>query len=480
MSHLKRNLGYQTVYQILNTCLPLITAPYLSRCLGAEKLGVYTYVNSISGYFVLFAMLGIVNYGTRCIAEAQNQAADRNRIFCEIFCVQLLSAGAAALGYGGFLLLYGGDQGQIFLIQGIAVLACLLDISWYFFGMEDFRFIVLRSAVLRVSSVALILLLVKRPEDLWIYALIMAGCTLLNDLILWPRALGRLRPVRPARASVRRHLRPILLLFFPLLALSVYHLMDKTMLGLLCPYAQSGYYNNADKLINIPVGILTGIGAVMLPRISALVTEKREDEAASLLLVSLEGILAAAWAIAFGISAISAEFVPLFFGPGYDPCIRLTVVLSPVLLFKSVSLLIRNGYLIPHYHDRQYIHSVIFGAVINFAANLLLIPRYGALGASVGTILAEAGACLWQLVFVGRRLPLWRTLRKSAWYPVFGALMLLCVRCVSRLATGSAVRTVLLEVLVGAATYGGLCLLYWRLSRSPVFSALASGRRRTK
>ena len=476
MASLKKNIGYQSAYQILNTCLPLITAPYLSRYLGSEMIGVYSYSVSLSGFFVLFAMLGVTNYGTRCIAEVQNQKQLRSKTFCEIYSVQLCSSGVMFLLYLAFCLLYSGEQKLFILIQGIAVFASMLNISWLFFGLEKFRFIVIRSAIIRITGVVLILILVKKPEDLWIYSLIMVGSTLINDAVLWAKVRRLVDFCRPEFSAVKKHFKPMLMLFFPLLAMSVYHLMDKVMLGMLNLFDQGGYYINADKLISIPTNVLTGIGAVLLPRISALRKENKLQEARSLFFLSIEGITAASCAFSFGIAAVANVFVPFFFGPGYDPCIQLTMILAPVLLIKSVSLVMRNAYLIPNRYDRQYIWSVVFGAVCNLIANIILIPLFGAVGASLGTLIAEAAACMWQVVFISRKLPIWGSLAKNLWYVFFGCAMFFAVLSVESAVNMAPVWKLIVEIAIGGAVFCLLCLTYWKISGNPILSIYTANR----
>lgn len=184
-SSIKRNLGYQTVYQILNTCLPLITAPFLSRILGAENLGIYSYITSISSFFVLFAMLGIVNYGTRLIAEYNNEKDRISSAFSEIYTIQLTMSLACSVLYTGYVYLFCKDNTLIALIQGITVIACAININWVFFGLEEFKLTVMRNMVIRLTTVVLILLLVRNSSDLWVYTLLMAGGTMISDAVLW-------------------------------------------------------------------------------------------------------------------------------------------------------------------------------------------------------------------------------------------------------------------------------------------------------
>ena len=399
MSKLKKNLGYQTIYQILNTCIPLITSPYLARVLGAEKQGVFSYTQSIINYFTLFAMLGVENYGTRTIANCGDDREKRSKSFWNIYffqmCCTLLSIGI----YVVYLTRICSQNVYIAFLQIFYLLGSLVDINWLFFGVEKFKTTVSRNMIIRISSVVLILSTVRKPSDLWIYTLIMAGSTFLSNIILWFFASKEVdvKAIRTvSKKEVVKHIKPNLVLFVPLMAMSVYHIMDKTMLGLLSTYKQVGYYYNADKIINIPIGILIGIGTVMLPRMTALNSNGLINEAKKLFLLSIELIVAVSSAMACGIFAMSVEFTPLFFGSGYDECIRVIMMLSPILVIKGLSLVVRMQYLIPNQKEKIFIESVFWGAGINLIVNLLLIVRLGALGVAIGTMAAELVSCFWQ------------------------------------------------------------------------------------
>ena len=72
MEGIKKNLVYNVAYQILIIILPFITAPYISRVLGAHNVGTYSYTQAFASYFYLFAMLGVVIYGNRTIAAVRD------------------------------------------------------------------------------------------------------------------------------------------------------------------------------------------------------------------------------------------------------------------------------------------------------------------------------------------------------------------------------------------------------------------------
>ncbi|MBO4413911.1 MAG: flippase [Clostridia bacterium] len=466
MNHVKKNLFLQTVYQVLSTCLPLITAPFLSRRLGATQLGVFSFTSSVVAYFTLAAMLGTVNYGTRSIAQVKDDREKRDTVFSGIFSLQIIVTLVATAAYVVYLLFFCRENKTVAMIQGVALISCLANINWLFFGVEEFRITVSRSIVIRIASVILILALVKDEADLWLYTLIMVGSTLLSNLILFlymPKYVSlKMVPV----SELKEHIKPNLVLFIPLLAMTVYHTMDKTMLGALSSYEQSGFYYNSDKVVQIPFTVVNGIGTVMLPRMSALLAEGRQKEADRMFMTTLEGVAAASIAVSCGIAAVANEFIPIFFGSGYDPCILITIVFTPILLVKGFAVIARTQYLIPMNMEKEFTKSVIGGAITNLILNLILIPPYGALGAAIATVIAELVACVMQFVALrGRKLGIGKLLLKTPFYAIIGFMMIGVVRLVSLINVPGIVKLII-EIVTGACFFGTVCLIYWAKTKN--------------
>ena len=472
MSSIKKNLRLQTAYQILSACMPLITAPYLARKLGAAQLGVFSYTTSIVMYFTLIAMLGTINYGTRSIASVKDDRQKRNETFTSIFVLQAAVTMIASSAYTIYLLFFCRDNKIIAILQGIALLNCLVDINWLFLGVEDFQITVTRNIIIKIATVGMILLLVRKESDLWIYTLVMLGGTFLCNIILFCYLPKYASFTKVTVAQIKEHIKPNLILFVPLLAMTVYHTMDKTMLGFMSAYDQSGFYYNSDKIVQIPLCIIIGIGTVMLPRMSSLLAEGKQKEADGLFITTMEGVAAISIALGCGIAAVSTEFIPFFFGPGYDPCIPLTNVFTPILLFKGFSIISRTQYLVPMKMEKEFTKSVVFGAAANLLLNFILIPSYGAMGATIATVIAEIVACILQFISLrGKQLGIKRLLINTAFYLVIGFAMIVVVRLTARI-SASIVIKLLIEVAIGGLFYGGVCFAFWAKTNNAFYEIL--------
>lgn len=458
-----KNFLYNVTYQLLLLLLPLVTTPYISRVLGASNVGVYTYTYTIANYFMLFAMLGVKNYGNRSIAAVRDDPERLQTTFWEIFGLQFICSAVVGGVYLCFALLFEAENRTIFLLQGLYVLSGALDISWLFMGLEKFKITVSRNIVIKLLSLAAIFSLVHSADDLWIYTLIMALSSLLSQGYLWfylPRYVKRFRP---SFSRMVGHLRAELVLFVPVIAVSLYKMMDKIMLKQMSSYEQVGFYEGSDRILGIPLGVITALGTVMLPRMSNLAAKANIQKSMQYIRNSLSFAMFLGVGMMFGISAIADDFVPLFLGAEYIPTVSLLQVMSPTVLFIAWANVIRTQYLIPNHHDRSYIISVMLGAGVNMVVNLLLIPRMAAMGAVIGTVLAEASVCICQTLMVRRKLDIRRYLIDTLPFLVPGAIMFALIRVIRSLFSAPvSVIVIAVEILIGGAVYvllAGLCLI---------------------
>lgn len=179
-----KNYIYNLIYQILVLILPLITAPYISRVLGAENIGIYSYTLSISAYFILFGSLGIALYGQREIAYKQKSRYKRSRAFWEILILRTITMAISLLIF--YFTFATSTQYQIYYkILMLEIVGNCFDISWFFQGMEDFKKTVTRNTIVKLISIICIFSFVKTREDLPIYFIIYVLSILIGNLSLW-------------------------------------------------------------------------------------------------------------------------------------------------------------------------------------------------------------------------------------------------------------------------------------------------------
>lgn len=448
---IKKNFIYNSLYQILTIAIPLITTPYVSRVLGPNGVGEYSYRYSIAYYYMIFILLGLNNYGNRTIAQSRNDKEKLAKSFWSIYIMQFTIGVIVNLLYLIYSLIISTDS-RISLIMCGYVLSSTLDINWFFFGMEKFKMSVTRNFCIKILSTIAICAFVKSSSDLLIYCIILASSTLLSQCVLWPYVLKTLKRPRLSKKEIYIHIKPNLLLFLTVIGVSLFKILDKIMLGIMTEKMEVGFYESSEKIIAVPTALITSLGTVMLPYMSNKVGVEKKETDISVIYYSILFAMLMSSSFCFGIMGIAKEFVPFFYGKGYEKCILLFWILLPSCLFLAFANVIRTQYLLPHQMDIPYVISAFLGAFVNIILNFCLIPQYGALGAAVGTLIAEMVVCLYQSRQVKKYLPLKMYIIKSSVFVISGVIMFSTLIFMN-INLGSAIRTILGKIMIGIGIY---------------------------
>lgn len=452
MSNLKSNFIYNIIYQILVIILPFITAPYLSRVIGAEGTGIYSYTYSVAYYFMLISMLGISNYGNRLIAKVKDNQEELNCKFSSLLYFHLIFSFIITVIYILYLIFFVKNNLNIAIIQTLFVISSLFDISWFFFGLEKFKITVTRNIIIKFFSVACIFIFVKTKENINIYTFIMAFSTFLSQVSLWTflKKYVNLRKVK--LSEIVQHFKPCCIMFIPVIAYSIYKVMDKIMLGNMSTMIEVGLYENAEKIINIPMGIITALGTVMLPKVSNLVANGKNEESLKYMNSSINFVVFMSTALILGLVAVSPTFIPFYFGKEFTKSAILVQVLSGTIICISIANVLRTQYLIPHEEDMKYIKSVCLGAIANLIFNILLIPRLNSIGAAIGTLIAEFTVMIVQIIDIKKEVSIVKYIRNALVY-LSGGIIMFIVIYPFRYLNLSELVIVIMQVLIGAIIF---------------------------
>ena len=463
----KKNILYNSVYRCVVIITPLITSPYLARVLGAKKLGIYATANAFATYFVLIALLGVNDYGNRTVAQVREDRGRLSDCFWQIYYLQFFLTIVLSCIYLFSIRVF-PRYFRIQLILGIYVVSSLFEINWFAYGMEQFKLTSIRSVVIRLLMVACIFLFVKGENDLWKYTLIIAAGNIVSLLVIVPLVFQYTDFRKPDFSEMKRHLRPDILLFLPIVATSVYQYLNKLMLGNWAVSAEVGFYQNAENIITLPSFLTTAIVTVMLPYSSNLVAKGDNDGNEQLLQSSVKYTSILNLAMAFGIFSIAGDFIPWYLGKGFERSAVLIKLMAPVIFLNGLSSVLRYQYIIPHELDKANLVSMFSGAGADILFNLLLIPRYGAVGAAVATVLAYLVILLVQLLYIRKDLNISDLMRSFLPCIVFGILMSISVLLVGKLHL-PILLLILLEIAVGATVFLACTFIWLEKSGDHVF-----------
>ena len=240
------------------------------------------------------------------------------------------------------------DNRIIFIIQSIYIVSSLLDINWFFFGMEEFKLTVVRNIIIKIASALSIFIFVKKSNDLYLYSLILALGNLISQIVLWVYLKRYVKFVKVTKEEILTQIKPILILFIPVISISIYKIMDKIMLGSMSNMIEVGYFENSEKIMNIPLGFITALGTVMLPKMSNLYANGNESEGKKYIGLSLDFIMFISFGSMFGLIGVSPVLVPIFLGDKFINCItyglnqKSTITISSVMNDKVIVDIQRN------------------------------------------------------------------------------------------------------------------------------------------
>lgn len=396
-----KNFLATALYEIVSMLVPVFTVFYVTRVLGADRIGAYSYSTSICSYFVMIATLGFSTYGKREVAFYQDNPVAYSKVFKEIVTLKLIITPLVLIIYFIYILTLGRDKILLFILS-FNIINCLVDISWFYSGLEEFQKIANRSLLIKILYVFSIYLFIKSKSDFYLYCFIEVFQLLSISISLW---IGLPKYItKTPKLDYWRHLKPAISLFIPSLAIQIYTVLDKSMIGFfsLNSYDENGYYELAQNFVKACLVLATTMGSVAFPRISYAISQNDLDSMKGYLYGSFRFAWATAIPLIVVINAIASRLVPLYYGAGYDKVVLLVHAFSPIVLAISLSNVVGIQYFIPRNFVKMYTASLLTGSIINFLLNLILIPRFFSVGATIASVIAEWSVTICQLIFVAK------------------------------------------------------------------------------
>lgn len=426
--NIAQNYLYNLLYQLLVIIIPLIVAPYLTRILGAEMLGVYSYTLSISAYFVLVGTLGTAMYGKREIAYIQDDREKVSQYFWEIMVIKICTMGVSSVLFYNIFVKSNHEYGVYYTILLMELIANIFDISWLFQGLELFKKIIFRNLIIKVISVLTVFTIVKTQDDLYKYFLIYTSSMMLANLSLWVNIRKHVCLVKINKINVIKHIIPSFSMFIPQVAVQLYTVLDRTMIGyIIADKSEVGFYDQSQRLVATILTIVTSLGTVMLPRISNTFAKGDIEAVKRYIYKSFEFVFFLSIPMSFGIISVSKYFIPIYLGEDFIYVATLINILAIIIVFIGMSNVVGVQFLLSTKRQKMFTISVFAGAIMNFIFNLILIRRYGALGASVATVIAEFTVIIVQLYVVRKELNIKKIICISKNYLLAGSVMYICV-----------------------------------------------------
>lgn len=449
---LTQNSIYNVLYTVANLLFPFVTSVYISRILLPAGVGKVASAQNIASYFVTIAALGLPSYGVREVAKVRERAEEKNKLFTELFLINVFST---TLASAGFFVLVGSSAGfggewALYAACGLAIFFNYLNIDWMYKGEEEYGYITGRSLLIKVLSLTALVLLVKKPRDYVLYALISSlaagGNYIFN--VIYARKFVRMDF---SRVALWKHLKPVFLIAGITFLSGVYSKIDVTMLHCMATEEAVGYYTYAQKTVTLVLTVANAITAALLPRLSFYYEQDRQGFY-HLLDKGFRVLCLMALPLSVGMALVAPQAVTLLYGKAFAPAALTIRLMCPLILIKGFGDLFCYQLVYSTKNEKILLPAATSASVINVIANAALIPFLLQNGAAIASVLGELVTNGIQFGFMKKRVRFCAD-RKAFWTGVAATLLMaVCVWTLMQIKMPDAVG-LFVEVVCGGIVY---------------------------
>lgn len=463
MKSIAGNAVFNMFYNALSVIFPLITVSYASRILGASGIGAVASAQNIVTYFTMLAALGIPSYGVRVIAQNKANADRCNKAFTELFLINLLSTILALAIYVVVIISIEKnlEYSELYWLFAVLIVMNIFNIEWLYQGFEEYRYIALRSFLVKSISTILLFILVKYRDDILKYVFVVCLGTVGNYGI---NAFQLRKKVRFnfQNIDLKCHIKAIITFFCSVIAIELYSLLDVTMLTYFTDSKNVGYYSNAVKIVKTASNTLTALGAVLLPRLSILFLENNKEEIKKIIKNFFDVIILIAIPFFTGLIFVAPHVVSIMFGKEFTPSVAVMQILSMLIVLMPLSGGVFGQILLTSGLEKEYLFSVSGGAVVNAVLNYILIIRFYQNGAALATILSELVVNIFMIIMSRKKIKM--QYFSGDFFKVILSTMVMAVGLIgiNMLTAGWPDGTVLLVKIGTACMIYGICLIVFK------------------
>lgn len=410
---IKKNFAFNSILSVSGYVFPLITYPYISRVLGVSNIGICNFIDGIVNYFVVFSMLGISATGIREIAKNRYDQVKLSKVFSSLFLLNLIATCIAIL----LLLITTFSFPQLRLhkemmfIGAAKLLFNLFLAEWFFTGIENFKYITIRSLIVKIIFVCSVFLFVNEPSDYKIYYGLLVLVVVINAVFNW-RYRRKFVRISFKNPELNPYLKSFFTIGIYLLLTSMYTYFNIAFLGFVSGETEVGYYTTATKLYRIFLSFFTAFTAVMLPRMSSLVAKGDISEVKRLTFKSYDALLTFSLPIIIIVSVFAPQIINILVGKGYEGAILPMRIVIPLMLVIGIEQILILQLLMPLKKDKIILINSIVGASVGILLNILLVPIYKSVGSAIVWVFAELAVLITAQFFVKRKLEIGLPVKK--------------------------------------------------------------------
>lgn len=398
---IKKNFAYNSALTLSSYVMAFITFPYVSRILGVSNIGLVDFVDNTIAYFLLFGSMGISILGVREIAAVKDNYKERDRVYSNIFGLNLCFTIIILIVY--LILIYTipklNQYSELFYIGSAKIVFTLFLSEWFFAGTENFRYITLRSLIVKTLYVISVFIFIKDPNDYKLYFILSVSSVVLNAIINF-LYVNKIVHFNFSHCFSTRFLKRNIVLGIYNIMTSMYLTFNVMFLGLVANNTQVGYYTTAYKVYTVTLGFFTAFTGVMIPRMSSLLANNEMDRFNELINKSFRAMCTFSIPIITCSMILAPQIIYVLSGAGYEGAITPMRIIMPAALFVGIAQVIAKQILTPMKKDKILFTASIIGGTISAVINLLLVHKFQSIGSATVLLCSEFAVTITYIIYV--------------------------------------------------------------------------------
>lgn len=465
---IKNNYFYNLIFQILSTLTPLLTAPYVSRTLGPDKVGIFSFCNSFALYFMIFIAFGFNMYLQTLSAKKYENTKEQSADFFGVFVCKGIMFIFSILMYFLMSVLFFKHYFVYFIVFSLNLFSTFFDFTGFLMGKFEYKFIALRGCFFKILYVLLIYIFVKNTNDLWIYCLIFVSCNLLSNILLISRIKKYITYTPIKDIKIKKHFIGAFKFFIPSFSVTLFLSIDKTLIGLLVDGSmiqtvngtetivkiselENGFFEEADKLLRIVLSLLTSFNTIMLSTNTYNLSVGKNDDAKNNLNNTIKYFLLIGIPMALGLISISDNLVSWFFGDKFLKTAQIIKFLSPLIVLSAINNCIGYQYLYPSGMQTKSAVSIVVSCALATIIAVPLINNYHSIGAAVALIIYDLILLTINYYMIKNIFSLWPIIILAIKYLFLSLIMIIPIVFINNYYNG--LLSIIISLIVGVLVY---------------------------
>ncbi len=453
----RANYIYNMLYVVSSILFPLITFPYAARVLGADGIGLIGFFQSLINYVCAIFCVGIPLYGIREIAKVKMEPTELSKSLVEIIILHGILTLGAIIVIIILSIISEETKGSVAVlcVMSIHVLLYPLGCEWFYKGIEEFKYIAIRSVFIRILSAVFLFVFVRTSQDVIYYAICVVlstgGNFVINFIRIWgyvDKKAVKVREIRPFK-----HFKRSGKVYFFNLALSSFPSVDVAILGLLGGTIFVGYYTGAIKFVLAIITVVASLAHVLLPRLSHFYASGRYAEFNELSQMSIDYVFVTCPFITLILMVLSPELIAFFCGSGFQPSVSILRIMAPIVMTMTLVKIIGMEILFPQNREKMVTYALMISTLTEITLCYFLFYVWSYNGVALATLISNIIALL-ILVLCGKKNLTLRLTKQHLFYFIFALLSTLFCYFIKNLISGTPLFKVFVVVFLGLTCYG--------------------------